>query len=210
MNAQVIANAEEYYRAMVSFRDQSWNIRDSHMVETLEAIMEFHGRKGKAIIWEHNTHVGDARYTDMKDQGMLNVGQLVREKHARDAGVFIVGFSSYEGKVIAGKIWGDKMQRMPVPPAVKGSVEHLLHYEDAENKLILFDSAYWKDRLQDYIGHRAIGVVYNPEHERGNYVPTLLPSRYDALIHIDLSSALHPLHLHPDGTQIPETYPFRF
>jgi erythromycin esterase-like protein len=210
MNAQVIANAEEYYRAMVSFRDQSWNIRDSHMVETLEAIMEFHGRKGKGIIWEHNTHVGDARYTDMKDQGMVNVGQLVREKHAKDDGVFIVGFSSYRGTVIAGKMWGGKMQHMPVPPAIKGSVEYLLHYDDAENKLVLFDSAYWKDRLQDYIGHRAIGVVYNPEHENGNYVPTLLPSRYDALIHIDLSSALHPLPLQPDGTQIPETYPFGF
>jgi erythromycin esterase-like protein len=210
MNAQVIANAEEYYRAMVSFRDQSWNIRDSHMAETLEAVMEFHGRKGKGIIWEHNTHIGDARFTDMKDQGMVNVGQLVREKHAKDAGVFIVGFSSYEGTVIAGKMWGGKMQRMPIPPAIKGSVEYLLHYDDAKNKLILFDSAYWKDRLHDYIGHRAIGVVYNPEHDNGNYVPTALPSRYDALIHIDLSSALHPLPLQPDDTQIPETYPFGF
>ncbi|HKZ37489.1 MAG TPA: erythromycin esterase family protein, partial [Chryseolinea sp.] len=101
MNAQVIANAEEYYRSMVSFRDQSWNIRDSHMMETLEAIMEFHGRKAKGIVWEHNTHVGDARYTDMARAGMVNVGQLVREQHGqrpneRD-GVMLVGFGTRRG-----------------------------------------------------------------------------------------------------------------
>src|SRR5688572_12716306 len=100
MNAQVIANAEKYYRSMVSFRDESWNLRDSHMVETLEAIKEFHGPKAKGIVWEHNTHIGDARFTDMKDAGMWNVGQLMREKHQHNAGVFIVGFSSYEGSVI--------------------------------------------------------------------------------------------------------------
>ena len=208
MNAQVIANAEEYYRSMVSFRDKSWNIRDSHMVDTLDAIMDFHGRKAKGIVWAHNTHIGDARYTDMKDDGMWNVGQLVREKHFHDAGVFIVGFSSYEGSVIAAKIWGGKMQRMRVPPAIEGSIEHTLHKVEAENKLILLDGAYWKDRFREYAGHRAIGVVYHPEYERGNYVPTLLPSRYDALIHIDVTKALHPILVKPDETQIPETYPF--
>jgi erythromycin esterase len=210
MNAQVIANAEEYYRSMVSFRDQSWNIRDSHMVETLEAVMKFHGRETKGVVWEHNTHVGDARYTDMKDVGMWNVGQLVREKFQDDAGVFIVGFSSYQGSVIAGKMWGGAMQRMNVPPAIKGSTEHILHNDAEENKLILLNSDYWKNRFQDYVGHRAIGVVYHPEHERGNYVPTLLPLRYDALVHIDSSNALHPIHLKPDGSQMPETYPFGF
>lgn len=210
MNAQVIANAEQYYRSMVSFRDQSWNIRDSHMVGTLEAIMKFHGKKAKGIVWEHNTHVGDARYTDMKEEGMWNVGQLVREKYQKEVGVFIVGFSSYEGSVIAGKTWGGKMQHMTVPAAIKGSIEYILHHDSAENKLILLDSDYWKDRFCEYLGHRAIGVVYHPEVERGNYVPTLLPSRYDALIHIDSSHALHPIHLTPDKTQMPETYPFGF
>jgi erythromycin esterase len=102
------------------------------------------------------------------------------------------------------------MQRMNVPPAMKGSVEYILHNDSDEDKLILLDSDYWKDRFRDYIGHRAIGVVYHPESERGNYVPTLLPSRYDALIYIDSSRALHPIHSKPDGTQIPETYPFGF
>jgi erythromycin esterase len=210
MNAQVIANAEEYYRSMVSFRDQSWNIRDAHMVATLESVMKFHGTKAKGIVWEHNTHVGDARYTDMKDEGMWNVGQLVREKHEKNAGVFVMGFSSYEGSVIAGKMWGGKMQRMNVPPAVKGSIEYILHNDSAEDKLMLLDNPYWKDRFHDYLPHRAIGVVYNPEYERGNYVPTLLPSRYDALIHIDSSNALHPIYVKPNETQMPETYPFGF
>lgn len=208
MNAHVIANAEKYYRSMVSFRDESWNLRDSHMVETLEAIMEFHGRNAKGIVWEHNTHVGDARYTDMKDDGLWNVGQLVREKHQRKEGVYIVGFASYEGTVIAGRLWGGKMQEMDVPPAVKNSVEYLLHDELSDDRIILL--RHNKDRFNDYIGHRAIGVVYHPEHEKGNYVPTLLSSRYDALIYIDKTRALHPLHLEPDGHQMPETYPFGY
>jgi erythromycin esterase-like protein len=208
MNTRVIVNAEEYYRSMISFRDQSWNIRDSHMAETLEALMKFHGRKAKAIVWEHNTHIGDARFTDMRDDGMWNVGQLVREKYQKKDEVFIAGFSSFEGSVIAGRKWGGKMEKMQVPQAEKKSVEALLHADSAEDKLILLDAPHWKERFNEYIGHRAIGVVYHPEYERGNYVPTLLPSRYDALLYFDKTTALHPLHLKPDGSQIPETYPF--
>jgi erythromycin esterase len=209
MNARVIANAEKYYRSMVSFQDQSWNIRDAHMVETLEAIIASHGEKGKCIVWEHNSHVGDARFTDMREEGLWNVGQLVRDKHGAD-GVFIVGFASYKGSVIAGRAWGAPMEQMAVPPAIAGSIESVLHSDSTENKLILLDSDYWRNVFKRYAGHRAIGVVYHPNHERGNYVPTLLPSRYDALMYIDQSSALHPLHLKPDGSKMPETYPFGF
>jgi erythromycin esterase len=210
MNAQVIANAEAYYRSMVSFRDQSWNIRDSHMVDTLESLMQFHGPQAKGIVWEHNTHVGDARYTDMRHEAMWNVGQLVREKHAKKEGVYILGFASYEGSVIAGRSWGAKMECMNVPSAVKDSVEYIFHNDSAENKLVLLDNNYWQDRFSNYLGHRAIGVVYHPEYDRRNYVPTLLPSRYDALIYIDKSKALHPLNLIPDRIEVPETYPFGF
>jgi erythromycin esterase-like protein len=136
MNAKVIANAEKYYRSMVSFREESWNLRDAHMVETLEAIMQFHGAGSKGIVWEHNTHIGDARYTDMRDAGMWNVAQLVREKHADEDGVYIVGFASYQGLVIAAKIWAVKMQVMDMPPAVKNSIESILHSDSAEDKLI--------------------------------------------------------------------------
>jgi erythromycin esterase len=210
MNARVIANAEEYYRSMVSFRDESWNIRDSHMVETLNALMKFHGRTAKAIVWEHNTHVGDARFTDMRNEGMHNVGQLMREQHNDGKEVYIVGFASYQGSVMAGRMWGGKMEKMNVPAAIKGSIEEILHSESADDKLILFDSGRWGEKFDQYAGHRAIGVVYHPERERGNYVPTLLASRYDALIYIDETEALHPLHLELDGDQMPATYPFGF
>lgn len=207
MNAQVIANAERYFRSMVSFTDQSWNIRDSHMADTLNALIKFHGKRAKAIVWEHNTHIGDARYTDMRNSGLLNVGQLVREQHQKE-GVFVTGFSSYEGSVIAGQSWGGQMQEMRVPPAVKGSVEEILHSESTDNRMIIFGDHAYDRRLDNYRGHRAIGVVYHPEAEQGNYVATLLPSRYDALMYFDRSTALHPLHLHPSASEVPETYPF--
>jgi erythromycin esterase len=202
MNAQVIANAEKYYRSMVSFRDESWNIRDIHMVETLNALVKFHGAKSKAIVWAHNTHIGDARFTDMLQEGLLNVGQLVREQHSKQ-GVFIAGFASYEGTVIAARNWGAAMEVMSVPPAIKGSMEHLLHTESPDNQIVFSHNAF-KRRLP----HRAIGVVYRPAAERANYVSSLLGSRYDALLYFDRSQALHPLHLQPDNKGVPETYPF--
>jgi erythromycin esterase len=202
MNAQVIANAEKYYRAMVSFRDESWNVRDTHMVETLNALSKFHGLKSKAIVWAHNTHIGDARFTDMAQEGLLNVGQLVREQQEKH-GVFIAGFASYEGGVIAGRSWGAAMEVMTVPPAVKGSVEELLHSESTENRIIFSHAAF-----ERHLPHRAIGVVYHPKAEWGNYVTSLLASRYDALFYFDRSRALHPLHLQPNVKEVPETYPF--
>lgn len=192
---------------MISLHEESWNIRDTHMVSTLEALQKFHGKDARAIVWAHNTHVGDARYTDMKQAVMLNVGQLVREKNRKED-VCIIGFSSYKGSVIAATSWGSPIQEMTVPSAAAGSIEDKLHREAAEDRVILFDN--WKSQQTgpEYIDHRAIGVVYNPSRERGNYVPTVLASRYDALIYIDQTTALHPLHSTPDGSQIPETYPF--
>jgi erythromycin esterase len=209
MNAQVVANAERYYRAMVSFGDQSWNVRDTHMVQTLDSLMRFHREKAKAIVWEHNTHIGDARFTEMRDDGLINVGQLVREKYEKD-GVFIVGFASYEGTVIAARIWGGQMENMRVPPAIKGSVEEILHRGSTANRVILLCDDKLNPQFDSYLGHRAIGVVYRPEAERGNYVSTLLPSRYDAVIYLDQSAAVHPLHLKPDGGRMPDTYPFGY
>lgn len=209
MNARVVANAEHYYRSMVSFRDESWNVRDTHMAETLDALTRFHGEKSKAIVWEHNTHIGDARYTDMHKNGLVNVGQLAREKYRKE-GVFIAGFSSYSGSVIAGRRWEAPMEKMAVPPAMNGSVEEILHRESPENKLLLFDKHNPDRRFNRYLGHRAIGVVYHPEREWGNYVPTLLSSRYDALLYFDKSKALHPIHMQPHGEKTPDTYPFGF
>jgi erythromycin esterase-like protein len=207
-NAYVTVNAEKYYRAMIKGGAHSWNIRDNHMCDTLERLLQFHGQGTKAIIWAHNTHIGDARATDMTTDGMFNLGELVRLKH-HEKGVVLVGFGSYKGEVIAGKSWGAEMKKTTVPSAAKGSWEYLLHRAGPENKLLLMDDFMNYQLMENYIGHRAIGVVYNPEYEQyGNYVPTLVPMRYDAFIYLDHTHALHPLHIEPDGHQIPETYPF--
>ncbi|HEX5324594.1 MAG TPA: erythromycin esterase family protein, partial [Capsulimonadaceae bacterium] len=207
-NAIVVKNAEHYYRAMVRSNAGSWNIRDRHMAETLDRLMKHHGDGAKAIVWEHNTHIGDARATDMAGQGMVNVGQLVRESHGAD-GVVLVGFASHRGSVIAGDEWGAPMRAMPVPRAREGSWEDVLHRADDANKLLIFSEAHALDGLLEPRGHRAIGVVYDPDRERyGNYVPTVLPLRYDALLYLDQTRALHPLHLQPSRShEVPETYP---
>ena len=208
-NAHIAVNAEEYYRNMISFDDNTWNLRDTHMVETLNRLLDFHGPDAKCIVWEHNTHIGDARYTDMKRAGMINVGQLVREQRGEDDTV-LVGFGSYKGTVIAGKEWGAPMEEMRVPEAREGSIENILHQESAEDRLLIFDHPP-NDRFDRMVSHRAIGVVYNPEQEKyGNYVPTVLSSRYDAFLYLDETEALHPLHIQPDGHKTPETYPFNF
>lgn len=206
MNALVIANAEDYYRNLLEFGEKTWNLRDSHMVSVLGSLMDFHGEEAKAVVWEHNTHVGDARATDMRRRGLWNVGQLVREDYP-GGDVFIAGFSSYEGSVIAGREWGAPMEEMQMPPAIEESIEGYLHLQAPKNQLILL-SEQSDEQFNDWHTHRAIGVVYRPEYERGNYVPTILSKRYDALLHIDKTTALHPLHLEPERLEMPDTYPF--
>ena len=208
-NAHIAVNAEKYYRAMIKGGPESWNIRDRHMVATLNRLMNFHGKAAKVIVWEHNTHIGDARATDMASEGMVNVGQLVTEKFSNE-GVVLVGFGSYQGSVIAGRDWGDDMRKIPVPPAIKGSWENILHNAGGhENKLLMFDKVKNEEKLGTHIPHRAIGVVYHPEREQyGNYVPSILPMRYDAFIYLDHTKALFPLKIITDTHQIPETFPF--
>lgn len=206
-NALIAVNAEKYYRAMVRGDSESWNIRDTHMQETLERLLDFHGPNSKAIVWAHNTHIGDASATDMADDGMYNVGELARQKFPGET--FLIGFGSYGGSVIAGSSWGAKMQHMQVPDGRKGSWESLLHNASPKNKLLLMEDL--RDTLfgDHRIGHRAIGVVYRPEYERyGNYVPSNIANRYDAFIYLDKTRALHPLDLKPHTKEVPDTYPF--
>ncbi len=205
-NALVALNGENYYRTMVVNDAASWNIRDQHMAQTLKRLLELHGTGSKAIIWEHNTHVGDARYTDMAKGGMVNVGQLVR-KELGEQNVFIVGFGSYMGTVIAAEQWGKSILRMEVPPATEGSWEHILHTLSPTDKIILSKDISNNRQLNKWIDHRAIGVVYHPQREHlGNYVPTILPKRYDAFIYIDKTTALHPINI-PENNEPPDTYP---
>jgi erythromycin esterase-like protein len=223
-NAIVAKNAELYYRKMVQGGTATWNIRDSHMMDTLKRLMEFYGKDdSKSIVWAHNTHIGDARQTDMADANMINIGQLVRE-HASEKNVVLIGFGTYKGSVIAAREWGEKMERMHVPSAVEGSWDSFLHEQsNGRNSLLVFrdDNAKTENierllnkekiRSKRKRGQRAIGVVYNPAYERyGNYVPSRLTKRYDAFLHIDETHALHPLHMpetKEDEKELPETFP---
>jgi erythromycin esterase-like protein len=200
-NAAVVVDAERYYRAMVRGSAESWNVRDVHMVDVLDRLLDHTG--GTAVVWEHNTHIGDARATDMAQAGMVNVGQLLRERHGTDD-VVLVGFGGHRGSVIAGTEWGAQMEAMTVPPARPGSLEALLHDEVGEDALFVVPRGRrpgWLDRRLD---HRAIGVVYRPERERwGNYVPTVVGERYDAFLYLDQTSALRPLHMERADEHVP-------
>lgn len=125
-NAEVAAGAERYYRAMVRGGAESWNVRDCHMADTMDRLLRRYGTAAKVVVWEHNTHIGDARATDMAAAGMVNAGQLARERHASD-GVSLIGMGSHRGSVIASDRWGGPVRRMPVPQARSGSLEALLH-----------------------------------------------------------------------------------
>lgn len=215
-NAEVLAGAERYYRAMVHGGSESWNIRDVHMADTLDRLVEHYGQDARAVVWEHNTHVGDARATDMADAGMVNVGQLTRERHAAE-GVVLVGFGSYAGTVTASDRWRGRVRTMRVPSARAGSLEDLLHRALPDTSALFVFPAEDRYRIPvrrrgdwryDSLDHRAIGVVYRPEQERwGNYVPTVLAARYDAFCFLDRTTALTPLDAAPADTTEEETWP---
>jgi erythromycin esterase len=192
-NARVAAGAEAYYRAMVRGGAESWNVRDRHMDDTLARLLEHHGPDARAVVWEHNTHVGDARYTDMRDAGMVNVGQLARRRYGEDD-VVIVGFGSHHGTVLAGERWGAPVERMPLPPARRGSVEALLHDALPGASALFVFPPEQPDWLATERAHRAVGVVYHPRAERwGNYVSSVLGRRYDAFGWFDETRALTSL-----------------
>lgn len=192
-NAVVAAEAERYYRAMVRTDRGSWNIRDIHMADTVERLTAHLAPSAKGVLWAHNTHVGDARATTMRDEGLLNVGQLLRERRGPDH-VLLVGMASYVGTVTAAQQWGAAEERMPVPAAGEASHEDLLHRALGEPSVIDFGPERDRPWLAHRAGHRAIGVVYDPRREHGNYVPTVMGARYDALIWFERTRALRELH----------------
>jgi erythromycin esterase-like protein len=211
-NARVVRNAEAYYRAMIFGDEDSWNVRDRHMLDTLEALLESRGPDSRAIVWAHNTHIGDYRATDMRSQGLVNLGGLAREKWGTKA-VSLVGFGSHRGEVIASHAWAGPIQRMIVPEAREGTTEAAFH----EAATLMSEESFYvllRDRKEETFrrarGHRAIGVVYDPDHERhGNYVPTSLSERYDAFVWFDRTRALVPILPSGDfdARDIPETWP---
>ena len=201
-NALVLRDAERYYRIMMRGGTDPWNLRDTHMADTLDRLLDHHGPDSRGIVWEHNTHVGDARYTDMSSAGLVNVGELARRRHGTDD-VFLVGFGGYEGTVIAASAWGAPARRLAVPPAVAQSHEDVVQIGVGRPCLFVFgnDRDGWPESLRQ---HRAIGVVYHPEREPfGNWVPTVIGSRYDAFVSFPQTEALHPL-AGLEAEQVPE------
>jgi erythromycin esterase-like protein len=202
-NARLVVNAEEYYRSVFRSGVESWNLRDRHMVDTLERLVE-HFDHARATVWAHNSHVGDARATQMGEAGEFNVGQLVRELHP--GATHIVGFSTYTGTVTASSDWGGAAERKRVRRALPGSWEELLH--ETGLKSFLVDTSELPGRMLE----RAIGVIYRPETERMSHYFEARPSaQFDTLIHLDVTRAVEPLE--PGGMwhaarDLAETFPF--
>ncbi|MFL5656577.1 MAG: erythromycin esterase family protein [Ktedonobacteraceae bacterium] len=232
-NARLAKDAEEYYRTMFSGRVSSWNLRDQHMAATLDALVAHLDRQeGRAniVVWEHNSHIGDARATSMGREGELNVGQLVRERYDRDPpstshkrGIaetwrsgfqttVLVGFSTYTGTVTAASDWDEPHERMRVRPALEGSYEALFH--DTGLAKFLLNSREDNNAVKGLRGprlERAIGVIYRPQTERiSHYFTARLPEQFDALIHFDKTRAVEPLDRTElwDAGEPPETFPF--
>jgi erythromycin esterase-like protein len=208
-NARLVANAETYYRAMFGGRAESWNVRDRHMMETLEALLANVGpaNTSRAVVWAHNSHLGDARATEMSDRGELNLGQLVRERFGQDA--WLVGFTTHTGTVTAANDWDDPAERKRVRPSLAGSYERLFHEVGLERLLLLLREGPARDALTAPRLERAIGVIYRPQTERlSHYFRAELPRQFDAVIHFDETSALEPLERWSrDELDLPETFP---
>ena len=211
-NARLVRNAEEYYRTMFGGRADSWNLRDRHMVATLHELLAFLDRSrpgARLVVWAHNSHLGDARATEMRERGELNVGQLVREEFG--AAAALVGFTTFTGTVTAASEWDGPAHRKLVRPALAGSYERLFH--DAQMPRFLLPlrrdpelaSALAAPRLE-----RAIGVLYLPETERpSHYFHARLPEQFDFVLHIDETRAVEPLERSAlwEAGEVAETYP---
>jgi protein-L-isoaspartate(D-aspartate) O-methyltransferase len=210
-NARVVAGAEGYYRAMYYGSAASWNLRDTHMFDTLQLLLSFYGPESRGIVWEHNSHVGNAKATEMSARGELNVGELCREKFGNRA--YIVGFGTDRGTVAAASNWDEPMQRMRVRPSHAESYERLfhesgvsafaLHLRDPRRPAI-------REELIPQRLERAIGVVYRPETElASHYFYASMPRQFDEVIWFDETRAVNPLEIERRRTvDLPETYPF--
>lgn len=211
-NARVVRSAEQYYRVMYRGGISSWNLRDTHMADTVDALTAHFGVRdpsdSKVVVWAHNSHVGDARATELGGQGELNLGQLVRERHPGQT--FTLGFTTYEGEVTAASSWDAEARRMRVRPALRLSHEGLFHGLGVPAFFLRMDRPELAEWFTDARLQRAIGVVYRPDTERvSHYYYTYLTRQFDAVIHVDHTSALAPLEGHgrTEHDELPETYP---
>ncbi|MGE4131956.1 MAG: erythromycin esterase family protein [Bdellovibrionales bacterium] len=208
-NAKIIRNGEQYYRSVLQGDGQSWNIRDEHMMDTLMALLQKYDDGAKAIVWAHNTHIGDYHATDMREAGYVNLGGLARERLGPE-NVHLVGFGTYKGEVLAGRAWDARPESMKLPAASDGSYEGYFHRVAEQMSVSEF---YLKlsdlPSLSVKKGHRAVGVVYQPifEQHGKNYVPTELSKRYDHFVFIDKTHALKAFPRSREIGLLPETWP---
>lgn len=208
-NARLITNAERYYRSMYAGYSESWNLRDQHMFDTLQSLMAYGGEQAKAVVWEHNSHIGDATGTDMVARGQLNVGQLCREAYGSDA--YLIGFGTHTGTVAAASDWDNPMEIKQVQPSLTGSWERFCH----ETRIPAFTlglrrpaSDVLSQRLHEVQLERAIGVIYRPETERAShYFHARLADQFDEYVWFDDTHAVTPLSTKA-VSGMPETYPF--
>lgn len=209
-NARLVANAEQYYRTMYYGSRASWNLRDEHMFETLQNLLDFHGQESRAIIWAHNSHIGDASATEMSARGEHNIGQLCRERLTDST--YHIGFGTDHGTVAAASSWDGPLEIKTVRPAHPDSYEWLCHQSEAESFLLPLAGETCPVELRDQLLkqrlERAIGVIYRPETEmQSHYFQAVLPRQFDEYIWFDESRAVHPLKDEvPD--LFPETFPF--
>lgn len=212
-NALVVRNAEEYYRNMFRREVSSWNLRDTHMMESLVALANHLGRQqgepARIVVWAHNSHLGDARATEMGQRGELNLGQLVREKYKSEA--VNIGLTTYTGTVIAASEWDAPAERKKVRPALRDSYERLFHEtHSARFFLNLRDNRKAADALREEKLERAIGVIYLPRTERAShYFRARIADQFDAILHFDETHALEPLErtVRWDVGEVEETFP---
>ncbi len=208
-NARLVANAEEYYRIMYYGSRASWNHRDSHMFETLKNALEHHGAKSKAVIWAHNSHIGDATATEMGRRGEHNIGQLCRESFGKAC--YSIGFGTNDGSVAAASGWDEPMQIMDVRSAHPQSYERLFHMTNAPGLLLPLSqsrSVELRAKLEKPRLERAIGVIYRPDSElASHYFEAVLPRQFDEYIWIDRTSAVKPFDV-AELQGLPDTYPF--
>jgi erythromycin esterase-like protein len=209
-NARLVKNAEEYYRSMFRGRVESWNRRDAHMAETLEALaahLESRGGQAKIVVWEHNSHLGDARATEIGEAGEFNVGQLVRERYAGES--VLVGFTTHHGTVTAASNWDAPAERKRVRPALPGSYEALFHEVAIPRFMLDLRNGDPAESLREPRLERAIGVIYRPETERqSHYFHARLADQFDSVLHFDETRAVEPLErvAAPSG-EVAETFP---
>ena len=210
-NARLVINAEEYYREMFRGRVSSWNLRDRHMTETLTALaahLEMQKLPAKIVVWAHNSHLGDARATDMSFRGEWNVGQLVREQFAGET--INLGFTTFTGTVTAVSNWDEPAKLKRVREGLNNSFERLFHQIGIPNFFLNLRDAETRKIFGEKLLERAIGVIYRPETERvSHYFYTDLPRQFDGVIHFDTTRAVEPLDKvaswsHED---VPETFP---